>query len=167
MPLFYYVVYMTDLSKQLIHASCVQFLSKGLLIVGPSASGKSDLSLRLMDEGAKLVSDDQVLVTVEQSEHHSKLRAEAPEKIKGLIELRGYGIIPVPHDLFTYLDLVIELKPFKELERLSYLHSHWILGCSLPKMMVDAAWPSSVSRIKVVLSMLSEIGQPHPVHQKI
>ncbi|MGN6671141.1 MAG: HPr kinase/phosphorylase [Candidatus Nucleicultricaceae bacterium] len=146
---------MTDSSKKIIHASCVQFLSKGLLIVGPSASGKSDLALRLMDEGARLVSDDQVEISVVQ-DPSPRIRAQAPERIQGLIELRGYGIVPVPFEPWTHLDLVIELKPFKELERLSYLHSHLLLDCSLPKMMVDAAWPSSVSRIKVVLSMISE-----------
>lgn len=145
---------------QLIHASCVQFLSKGLLIVGPSASGKSDLSLRLMDEGAQLVSDDQVEIRAETTETGRKIIACAPQKIRGLIELRGYGIVPVPYEQSTHLDLVIELKPFKELERLSYLHDYPLLGCSLPKMMVDAAWPSSVSRIKFVLTMLSENRQP-------
>lgn len=145
---------------QLIHASCVQFLSKGLLIVGPSASGKSDLSLRLMDEGAQLVSDDQVEIRAESTETGPKILARAPQEIRGLIELRGYGIVTLPYEQSTYLDLVIELKPFKELERLSYLHAYQLLGCSLPKMMVDAAWPSSVSRIKVVLTMLSENRQP-------
>lgn len=41
-----------------IHASCVAIGAKGVLILGESGAGKSDLALRLMDEGARLVADD-------------------------------------------------------------------------------------------------------------
>ncbi|MBT5185175.1 MAG: hypothetical protein HOM01_00100, partial [Kordiimonadaceae bacterium] len=43
-----------------VHASCVRFEEKGILILGPSGSGKSDLALRLIDAGAILISDDYV-----------------------------------------------------------------------------------------------------------
>ena len=41
-----------------IHATCVAIEGRGVLIVGPSGSGKSDLALRLIDRGAALVADD-------------------------------------------------------------------------------------------------------------
>ena len=41
-----------------IHASCVAIGGKGVLLLGDSGAGKSDLALRLIDEGARLVADD-------------------------------------------------------------------------------------------------------------
>src|SRR3546814_6087396 len=41
-----------------IHASCVAPGHGGVLILGQSGQGKSDLALRLMDRGARLVADD-------------------------------------------------------------------------------------------------------------
>ena len=41
-----------------IHASCVAVRGEGVLILGASGQGKSDLALRLIDRGATLVADD-------------------------------------------------------------------------------------------------------------
>ena len=47
-----------------IHATCVSLNSKGVLILGDSGSGKSDLALRLITLfSAKLVSDDRIEVS--------------------------------------------------------------------------------------------------------
>ncbi len=43
-----------------LHASCVSIAGKGVLLLGVSGSGKSDLALRLIDSGAILVADDRV-----------------------------------------------------------------------------------------------------------
>ena len=41
-----------------MHATSVALEDNGVLIEGPSGSGKSDLALRLIDSGATLISDD-------------------------------------------------------------------------------------------------------------
>ena len=43
-----------------IHASCAAREGHGVLLLGPSGSGKSDLLLRLLDRGFALVADDRV-----------------------------------------------------------------------------------------------------------
>jgi hypothetical protein len=72
---------------RLVHASCVACRGRAILIIGPSGSGKSDLALRLIDRGARLVSDDQTLVTLE----NGRLLASPPRTIQGLVEVRGLG----------------------------------------------------------------------------
>lgn len=79
--------------KTNIHASCVALGRKGVLLLGPSGAGKSDLALRLIDGGAKLVADDRTDLSVQ----NGKLLASAPATISGLIEVRGLGIVTVPH----------------------------------------------------------------------
>ncbi len=50
------------LSAETIHSSTVATDGRAVLITGPSGSGKSDLTLRLLDRGFTLVSDDQTIV---------------------------------------------------------------------------------------------------------
>ena len=75
-----------------VHGTCVAIDGRGVLLLGASGSGKSDLALRLIDRGAVLVSDDQT----ELSTAHDLLFASAPATIAGLIEVRGIGIVTLP-----------------------------------------------------------------------
>ncbi|MCB2151511.1 MAG: hypothetical protein KDE06_10360, partial [Rhodobacteraceae bacterium] len=46
----------------ILHAACVSLEGRGVLVLGPSGSGKSALALQLMAHGCTLVSDDAVEV---------------------------------------------------------------------------------------------------------
>jgi len=77
-----------------LHASCVAIGQRGLLILGPSGSGKSGLALALMAMGADLVADDRVILT----RQGNALIATAPPTISGLIEARSIGLLKArPH----------------------------------------------------------------------
>ncbi len=77
------------LSAETMHASTVAIEGRAVLITGASGSGKSDLTLRLLDRGFTLVSDDQTIV----KKTGTKLCASAPPIIKGKLEIRGIGIV--------------------------------------------------------------------------
>ena len=89
-----------------VHASCVGVEQKGILIVGPSGSGKSGLALQLMALGARLVGDDRIDLTEDAGE----VIADAPPSIRGLVEARGIGLLradtagPVP------ISVVVDLE---------------------------------------------------------
>lgn len=89
----------------LVHATTVDVAGLGVLILGASGAGKSDLALRLIADGAMLVADDQTQLNVRGDE----LWASAPEIIAGLIEVRGVGIVPVAIKRATRLRLVVHL----------------------------------------------------------
>ena len=93
-------------SSERLHASCVAIAGGAVLIEGPSGSGKSDLSLRLIDRGARLVSDDYTLL-VRQG---GALLASPPENIAGKIEVRGLGIVEMPNDADIPVKLLISLN---------------------------------------------------------
>lgn len=76
-----------------VHATSVAIGGRAVLLMGPSGSGKSDLALRLIDRGAALVSDDYTCCTAESG----ALIATAPATIGGRMEVRGIGILPMPH----------------------------------------------------------------------
>jgi hypothetical protein len=98
-----------------IHAGCVavgrQGALKGVLILGESGSGKSDLLLRLMDEGARLVADDRTELYVA----NSRLLARAPKSIAGLMEVRGLGIVAQPFAKSVALALAVRLGVAKDI----------------------------------------------------
>lgn len=84
---------MAIISSETLHASCVAIGDHAVLIEGRSGAGKSDLALRLIDRGARLVSDDYTLVV----RKGQTLVASAPATIAGRIEVRGIGIVVMPH----------------------------------------------------------------------
>ena len=95
-----------------IHGTCVAFRGMGILIRGSSGTGKSDLALRLIDNNAKLVSDDQVLAVVK----NGKIILSPPRSIAGKIEVRGLGIITMRYVKSSTLALVVDLiKRVKQL----------------------------------------------------
>ena len=98
------------------HATLVEIAGKGVLLCGKSGAGKSDLAFRLIENHkAVLVADDVVLFTLQNGE----LYGEAPEKLKGLLEVRGVGIAKYPYFEKCKIDLVVDLLEEKEkIERL-------------------------------------------------
>ncbi|WP_380877834.1 HPr kinase [Sphingomonas sp. DBB INV C78] len=101
------------LSSETLHASCVEIGGRAVLLHGRSGSGKSDLALRLIDRGARLISDDYTIVR----RAGAGLVATAPANIKGRIEVRGVGILPMdtvesaPVALMALLDELVERMP--------------------------------------------------------
>lgn len=65
---------------------------RGVLVMGPSGVGKSDLALRMMAEGWSLVADDWTLVWASGG----ALYAAAPPQIEGMMEVRGVDILTLP-----------------------------------------------------------------------
>lgn len=141
----------------LLHATCVAIGGRGVLLRGPSGSGKSDLALRLIDASgrahgeetlaARLVSDDQVRVRREGD----RLYASAPPALAGLIEVRGLGIVRLDAAPETELALAVRLLPAAEIERLPEPRRVEILGVALPQVEIDAAAASAPARVRVAL----------------
>lgn len=97
-----------------IHGSCVLLgdvgkpfgVSKGgVLVLGKSGSGKSDLVLRIIALGGKLVADDRTELFVRAESLHGR----APKPIAGLLEIRGVGIVEIPYLQSARISLVVNL----------------------------------------------------------
>jgi hypothetical protein len=64
---------------------------RGVLIEGASGSGKSDLALRALAAGFRLVADDRVILWVSAG----RLFGRAPDALGDLIEMRGLDVVRV------------------------------------------------------------------------
>jgi HPr kinase/phosphorylase len=132
-----------------IHASCASRDGDGVLLLGPSGSGKSDLLLRLCTRGFELVADDRVEVT--------DGIASPPAALAGLLEVRGLGIFRLPHVERTRLALVADLAPVAR--RLPCPARDGRFG--LPLVHIDAHLASAPER--VILALDCALGRVEPV----
>lgn len=123
-----------------IHASCAARDGAGVLLLGRSGCGKSDLLLRLLDQGFELVADDRVEIDAG--------RARAPDTLAGLLEVRGFGIVRLPYRPVATLVLAVELDAIAP-PRLPLPRCHPTLD--LPLVAVDPERASAVQRIGMAL----------------
>jgi hypothetical protein len=132
----------------LLHASSVAREGEAVLLLGPPGSGKSDLVLRLIREGWRLVADDQVALHMEGG----ALRAAPPEALHGMLEVRGLGIFrdlavaaPAP------LRLVARLTGRAAIPRLPE-PEHWAeAGIALPAIRLDPFEASATAKLTLAL----------------
>lgn len=116
------------MSARTVHACAVAFgRDGGVLIEGPSGSGKSALALALVDCGALLVADDRTVVFARDG----SLYARAPRAIAGLIEVRGLGVMRLPALRLARIRLVLGLGSAMP-PRLPEPATCIRLGCELP-----------------------------------
>jgi HPr kinase/phosphorylase len=122
-----------------IHGSCASRSGDGVLVIGASGTGKSDLVLRLLARGFDLVADDQVAI-------EDCVACPVPA-LAGLLEVRGIGIVRLPYVPAAQLALVIQLGQAST--RLPEAMRHPDLN--LPILQLDASAASAPERVALAL----------------
>jgi serine kinase of HPr protein (carbohydrate metabolism regulator) len=115
---------------------------RGVLIEGPSGAGKSDLALRALENGFRLVADDRVLAWASEGE----LYGRAPDTLRGMIEVRGVGVLRVEPVAFCR---IVALARLETPERIPDLATQAILGIQVPLLAVapfETSAPAKLSR---------------------
>jgi len=123
---------------------------RGVLVTGPSGSGKSDLALRLIDEGFCLVADDRVILWASGGD----LYGRAPSALAGLIEARGVGIARHAERLYARIDMIIACTPGAPIERLPEPAPENLLGLTVPRLKLDPFEASTPAKLRRALSAL-------------
>jgi serine kinase of HPr protein (carbohydrate metabolism regulator) len=130
-----------------VHATCVAFEGKGILLRGPPGSGKSDLALRAIAAGARLVADDHVILTRE----NSRLFASAPAAIHGRIEIRGLGIFKVDAERKAEIAMIVDLADPARIERLPEPKTCSLADVELPLFTLAPFETSAVLKLRYAL----------------
>lgn len=102
---------------EVMHGVLVDVFGIGILIIGKSGVGKSEIALELVSRGHRLVADDSVVI----KNINDQLVGKAPERIRYYMEIRGIGIINV-QQMFgpgsirpeKGIDIIAELSPWEE-----------------------------------------------------
>lgn len=137
------------ISAETVHGNTVVKDGRAVLITGPSGSGKSDLTLRLLDRGFKLISDDRTVL----KRDGERVLASAPPTIAGKMEVRGLGIVEIAHEDNVPVALVVELT--SDIQRLPEdSRERLILGVGLPFVTIDAMPASAPAKVDLALERL-------------
>ena len=129
------------------HGVLVEVYGEGILILGDSGIGKSELAIELVKRGHRLVADDAVEL---RKVSNRQIMGTAPENIRHFIELRGIGIVNVARvygvgavKLSESLDLVVQLEawdPTKNYQRTGLESEYYdILGVSIPSTSIPVS----------------------------
>ena len=139
---------------QPVHATAVAQWAPGtgwraVLVSGPPGAGKSDLALRLIGRGWRLVADDAVHVFASGE----GLYAAAPETIAGRIEARGIGIIHAGARGAVRLVLAVDLTEAPP-ERLPEAETRAFAGRPLPLIRLRGFEASVVEKVAAAIARL-------------
>ncbi|MXP09946.1 HPr kinase/phosphorylase [Pseudoblastomonas halimionae] len=133
--------------KKLANVTAVAIGGRGLLIAGPSGSGKSSLALELIDRGAHLIGDDGIVVEGLEG----RLIVHPPGETGGLIEIRNVGIIelePVSAPACLWITLA------KDPPRLPVgPEERWVAGHPLPELRIFPSKLALALRVEAALGM--------------
>ena len=123
----------------------------GVLIEGPAGVGKSDLAIRALELGFRLVADDRTLIWASGGE----LYGRAPGPLVGLIEVRGQGILPESPVALARVALralcVPEATP---IERMPVPTAELVAGISLPSLVFRPREPSAPAKLRRAIEYL-------------
>ena len=100
------------MSDNSVHATTVVIGEAGVLIRGASGAGKSVLALALIGQArqaglfSQLVADDRTALRASGG----RLMAQPVSPLEGLIERRGLGLTPEPHQPAVVVRLIVDLS---------------------------------------------------------
>jgi len=149
---------MTEQQK-ILHGTAVALEAEGIpssavLLRGVSGRGKSDLAFRLVSAGGTLICDDQVLL----ERRRDKLMALPVETIRGLLEVRGVGLLKFPVAAATPLCLVVDLVLREEVPRLPVWETTDILGVKVACLKLHAFDASASFKVIKAIELVHKPG---------
>ncbi|WP_026389362.1 HPr(Ser) kinase/phosphatase [[Acholeplasma] multilocale] len=139
-----------------VHGSLVNIFGKGIMVIGQSGIGKSEITLELVKHNHLFVGDDRIILT----NKGNKIFGKSHPILKNLVEVRGIGIIDVSktngYQIImdeTPLDMVIELFKFgtngvddsERIGREPALKN--VLGVNVPHMKIPVSSGRNISNI--------------------
>ena len=138
--------------REMVHANALLMGKSGVLVRGPPGSGKSALTLDLIDYAqrkgafARLIGDDRLELIVRDG----RLIARPHPAIAGAIEVRGLGILQAPYEAAGVIRLVVDLfdaaSPPPRYPPEGSLRAQ-ICGVDLPRLWAEPRDPSSLRKI--------------------
>ena len=147
--------------QRAVHGSLVDVYGIGLLLIGKSGIGKSEVALDLVERGHRLVADDVVIAT---KRDESILMGAGTELVQHFMEVRGLGLVDV-RSMFGIrairfqkrIEVVVHMQLWdedKEYTRINMVEdTHELLGVDLPKVEVPITPGKNITVICEVSAM--------------
>jgi len=128
---------------------------RGVLIEGQSGAGKSDLALRALDVGFRMVADDRVLLWASGGRNFGR----APDTLQGLMETRGAGVLPLAALPFCPVVLAVrcEVSP----EAVERMPTGETLGLPAGPVPIRSLWPFDRAAPAKLRRLIEHLGHGH------
>ena len=142
--------------RRLVNGTGVAWQGMGVLILGPTGSDKSDLTLRLIDSEALLIADDVEELKRAGERLLLSFPPEGPAELKGKMVVKGLGIVSVPvSPPGIELALVVQSTPPDRVELIpESLESEW-LGLAVTTLGIHLLEPSAPAKVRLALAKLT------------
>lgn len=143
------------------HATCVLIGTKGVLLRGRPGAGKSDLALRLIEDGARLIADDRVCLAA----RGGVLIASAPDALAGVMEVNGIGLVRLDPGVCApeaKLALVADLVPRRAVARLPEPETVTLMGIALPRIDLAPFEASAPAKLRLAVGQGPGVIMPDP-----
>ena len=135
------------------HASAVLLNGQGVLLLGESGSGKSTTALYLIEAyDGMLIGDDRIHLTGVDKE----LMAHPHDELRGLIEMRGLGLLRLPYCERAKIALAVDLTKPDPAPRLAPDAHFAHQGAAVPLLQLDGRDPHTAMKIKWALAALQD-----------
>lgn len=147
--------------QQTIHGSLVDVYGIGLLLVGKSGIGKSEVALDLVERGHRLVADDVVIVTRKEEQ---LLMGSGTDLVQHFMEVRGLGLVDI-RAMFGIrairfqkrVEVVVNMQLWDKDEEYTRLgmvdDTYTLLGMDLPMVKVPVTPGKNITVICEVIGM--------------
>ena len=147
--------------QRAVHGSMVDVYGIGLLLIGKSGIGKSEVALDLVERGHRLVADDVVIATKREE---AILMGAGTELVQHFMEVRGLGLVDV-RSMFGIrairfqkrIEVVVNMQLWdadEEYTRINMVEdTHEILGVDLPMVQVPITPGKNITVICEVIAM--------------
>jgi HPr kinase/phosphorylase len=137
--------------EKIVHATALWWQGCGLILLGPSRSGKSDLALRLIyEEHAQLVGDD--VCAYRPSDQGYQVRGD--KNNQGLLEARGLGLVQLAPSQWISeapLDFAVHLIPAQDIPEEP--STSFMEGTQIPLYPLDPFGASARARLKMLIAV--------------
>jgi HPr kinase/phosphorylase len=147
--------------QRAVHGSLVDVYGIGLLLIGKSGIGKSEVALDLVERGHRLVADDVVMATRRED---AILMGSGTDLVQHFMEVRGLGLVDI-RSMFGIrairfqkrIEVVVNMQLWdddKEYTRINMVEdTHEILGVDLPMVEVPITPGKNITVICEVIAM--------------
>ena len=133
-----------------IQATAIHIDHHGILLTGAPASGKSDLALRMINDGAELIADGETSLVVQGY----TLMATAPAITAGQLHIHGIGSIRMPFENSAPIRCCVHLSASWHVQKNPQWRTENFLGVNIPIIELNAFEASTPIKIKTALKMI-------------
>jgi HPr kinase/phosphorylase len=147
--------------QRAVHGSLVDVYGIGLLLMGTSGIGKSEVALDLVERGHRLVADDVVMATRRED---AILMGSGTDLVQHFMEVRGLGLVDI-RSMFGIrairfqkrIEMVVHMQLWDDDEAYTRINmvedTHEILGVDLPMVQVPITPGKNITVICEVIAM--------------